>query len=280
MVGSKCSINTWNINQWWLKKQALYGSQSPTDREMQRKENYFKLSLNSSSSSHYHATYVIYTQASACLGSYREGLTLSLGLIVPWCFTEVVTACCSAEADFLFLGLSRARWEVSWGLCCSSLNQQRPHQVSRGPSRWEEASACSGSELSMQFSVHEIYKNTSCDPTVLCSLHYPPLATPWARASSNTVCWSWQVSAKDEICHRGGQLSQGYIEKLDIQARVVADTGTPGDNGVLHAVGDITDSRLCCSHHVNQLFSICLKHWGRKEDSLCYYYYFCLVFFF
>lgn len=72
-------------------------------------------------------------------------------------------------------------------------------------------------------------------------LHWLPLEL----ASSNTVCWSWQVSAKDEICHRGGQLSQGEIEKLDVQARVVADSGAPGDNGVLHAVGDIADSWLC-----------------------------------
>ena len=72
-------------------------------------------------------------------------------------------------------------------------------------------------------------------------LHWLPLEL----ASSNTVCWSWQVSAKDEICHRGGQLSQGEIETLDVQARVVADSGAPGDNGVLHAVGDIADSWLC-----------------------------------
>lgn len=99
-------------------------------------------------------------------------------------------------------------------------------------------------ELSMLFSAHKIYDNTSCDPQSFALspvLHWLPLEL----ASSNTVCWSWQVSAKDEICHRGGQLSQGEIEKLDVQARVVADSGASGDNGVLHAVGDIADSWLC-----------------------------------
>lgn len=88
--------------------------------------------------------------------------------------------------------------------------------------------------------------------------HWPPLELP----SSNTVCWPRQVSAQDEICHRRGQLSQGDIEKLDIQARVVADSGTPGDNSVLHAVGDIAEFWICQLHIVDQLFSICLRHWG------------------
>lgn len=102
------------------------------------------------------------------------------------------------------------------------------------------------------------YNNASCDATVFCPSsepHWPPLLVP----SSNTVCWPRQVSAQDEICHRGRQLSQGDIEKLDIQARVVADSGAPGDNGMLHAVGDIADVRICPLHQVIQLFSIGLE---------------------
>lgn len=93
----------------------------------------------------------------------------------------------------------------------------------------------------------------------------PPLVThsPFSQApplhssdrslgfpGSDTVCWPWKVPAQDEICHRGGQLSQGEVEELGIQARVVADAGAPGNNGVFHAVDDISDSWLCQPHHV------------------------------
>lgn len=86
-----------------------------------------------------------------------------------------------------------------------------------------------------------------------------PYRLPFELASSDTICWLRQVSAKDEICHRGGQLRQGDIEKLDIQPRVVADAGAPGDNGVLHAVGDIADPGFCRLHQVNQLVSVGLE---------------------
>ena len=98
--------------------------------------------------------------------------------------------------------------------------------------------------------------NTSRHPHSPCALSPMPHWLPLELHSSNAVCWPGQVSAKDEICHRGGQLGQGDIEKFDIQARVVADAGAPGDNGVLHAGRDIADSRLCSVHQVNQPFSI------------------------
>lgn len=98
----------------------------------------------------------------------------------------------------------------------------------------------------------------------------PPLGHLLSLPSSDTVCWPWKVPAQDEICHRGGQLSQGEVEEFGIQARVVADAGAPGNHGVLHAVGDIPDSWLCQLHHVFQLVGICLRGGRVGSKRFCY----------
>lgn len=81
----------------------------------------------------------------------------------------------------------------------------------------------------------------------------PPLlgsTDPLSLPSLDTVRWPWKVPAQDEICHRGGQFSQGDVEEFGIQARVVADARAPGNNRMLHAVDDISDSGLCHLHYV------------------------------
>lgn len=93
---------------------------------------------------------------------------------------------------------------------------------------------------------------------------------PWNFPSSDTVCWLWKVSTQDEICHRGGQHCQGKVEEFGIQARVVADTRTPGNNGVLHTIDDISNSGLSQLHHVIQLVSICWE--GAMKHSVIPYF--------
>ena len=88
---------------------------------------------------------------------------------------------------------------------------------------------------------------SSCDLMVasLTPLPYTPLITPLSFPSLDTVCWPWKVPAQDEICHRGGKLSQGEVQEFGIQARVVTDARAPGNNGVLHAVGNFADPWVC-----------------------------------
>lgn len=87
LVGIKQSINTWNINQWWLKKCVLYGSQSPIDRETQRKGNDFEHSLVCAGSSYCRVTQFVYAQTRACEESCGEGLRVSYRLGYPVVFT-------------------------------------------------------------------------------------------------------------------------------------------------------------------------------------------------
>lgn len=109
LVDIKQSINTWKINQWWLKKCVLYGFQSPTDRERQRKGNDFKHSLDMRWQFQLRH-HTVCTCTNPCLWGELWGGAESL----PWTrlscgIYRVATACPSTEASFLLLDFSRAR---------------------------------------------------------------------------------------------------------------------------------------------------------------------------
>lgn len=109
------------------------------------------------------------------------------------------------------------------------------------------SSGCHPSKVSTRMSDTTLVAlQTLLLPLPSSTLPRPPLGFP----SSDTVRWPWKVPAQDEICHRGGQLRQWEVEQFGIEARVVADPGAPGNDGMLHAVGDLADPRLCRLHHV------------------------------
>lgn len=152
-------------------------------------------------------------------------------------------------------------WQMFLGLGYGSLNLQRPPQISVRP-QWLGRGTHFLLEVTHKFtSAGKGVNQARCPQNIWSPLLWPhdafsnspPLHStdhPLGFPSSDTVCWPWKVPAQDEICHRGGQFSQGNVEEFGIQARVVADARAPGNNGMFHAIGDITDPWLCQLHHV------------------------------